>query len=84
MSENIILILFLQCEYDESFFDDTPQIMPVREIYSTSLPKKGFELVANWVAIFYCLLKKGNVKKGRKQRSAGTFPTGLPDEEIMF
>jgi len=34
------LILFLQCEYDESFFDDTPQIMPVREIYSTSLPKK--------------------------------------------
>ena len=35
------MILFLQCEYDESFFDDTPQIMPVREIYSTSLSKKG-------------------------------------------
>ena len=34
------MIPFLQCEYDESFFDDTPQIMPVREIYSTSLPKK--------------------------------------------
>ena len=30
---------FLQCEFGESSFGDTPQIMPVIEIYSTSLSK---------------------------------------------
>ena len=67
MSENIILILFLQCEYDESFFDDTPQIMPVRKIYSTSLPKKRIRTRCELSSNILLLAEKGNVKKGRKK-----------------